>query len=397
MKTNWLTKKLGEICEISSGFGFPKNIQGGKDGAPFFKVSDMNLPENEIFMCKSNNYLSESAIKKHKYSTSTKGTVIFPKIGGAIATNKKRILLVDSLFDNNVMGITPGINILSKYLYAWLVNFNLSDWAQGAAMPAIRKSSVELTELAFPSLPEQKRIVKILDDVFEEVARAKENAEKNLKNSRELFESHLQGVFEKPSKGWQTCELNDYVRFIDYRGRTPKKTTSGLRLITAKNIKMGFLQKTPEEFINPKDYDGWMTRGIPKKGDVLFTTEAPLANVAQLDTDEKVAFAQRTIIFQADHRKIDSTFLKYLLLSKPIQKKILEKGTGATVQGIKASLLKKIEIYFPESIPEQKTIVKKLDTLSEQTKKLEGIYKQKLADLEELKKSVLKKAFAGEL
>ena len=84
-------------------------------------------------------------------------------------------------------------------------------------------------------------------------------------------------------------------------------------------------------------------------------------------------------------------------MSDPFQKKIIEKGTGATVQGIKARLLKKIEIYFPKSISEQKAIVKKLDALSDQTKKLEEIYKQKLTDLEELKKSVLKKAFAGEL
>lgn len=160
---------------------------------------------------------------------------------------------------------------------------------------------------------------------------------------------------------------------------------------------MGFLQRNPEEFIDPKDYESWMTRGIPKKGDVLFTTEAPLAMVAQLDTDEKVAFAQRTIIFQADPMKIYSTFLKYLLMFNPIQERIIEKGTGATVQGIKASLLKKIEIYFPKSLADQKAIVKKLDALSGETKKLEKIYEQKIADLEELKKSVLKKAFSGEL
>ena len=74
-----------------------------------------------------------------------------------------------------------------------------------------------------------------------------------------------------------------------------------------------------------------MTRGIPQMGDVLFTTEAPLANVAQLDTDEKVAFAQRIIIMQSDKTRLDSTFLKYLLLSGPVQQRIRAKGTGATV------------------------------------------------------------------
>src|SRR6266404_2413137 len=140
--------------------------------------------------------------------------------------------------------------------------------------------------------------------------------------------------------GWQSKQLGELCRFIDYRGKTPKKTSSGLRLITAKNVKMGYLQETPEEFVAPESYDGWMTRGIPRRGDVLFTTEAPLANVAQLETDDKVVFAQRIIVLQPSSSNLDRTFLKYLLLADVAQNRILGQGTGATVQGIKASLLK---------------------------------------------------------
>jgi|UniRef100_UPI003784BBFC type I restriction enzyme S subunit len=161
-------------------------------------------------------------------------------------------------------------------------------------------------------------------------------------------------------KGWQTKKLSDVCRFIDYRGKTPEKTASGMRLITAKNVKMGFLQREPLEYVAPESYDAWMTRGIPKEGDVLFTTEAPLANVAQLDTDERVVFAQRIIILQPVGSGLDRTFLKYLLLSDTMQGIIREKGTGATVQGIKASLLKEIEISFPP-LAEQQRIVGLLD------------------------------------
>jgi type I restriction enzyme, S subunit len=161
-------------------------------------------------------------------------------------------------------------------------------------------------------------------------------------------------------RGWQTKKLGDVCRFIDYRGKTPEKTTSGLRLVTAKNVKMGYLQETPREFVAPKSYDGWMTRGIPKMGDVLFTTEAPLANVAQLDTEEKVVFAQRIIVLQPSENNLDRTFLKYLLLSDLAQHRIHEKGTGATVKGIKASLLKSVPIEFPP-LPEQQRIVGVLD------------------------------------
>ena len=161
-------------------------------------------------------------------------------------------------------------------------------------------------------------------------------------------------------KGWQTKQLGELCRFIDYRGKTPEKTASGLRLITAKNVKMGYLQENPMEFVAPESYDSWMTRGIPKMGDGLFTTEAPLANVAQLDTDEKVVFAQRIIVLQPAANNLDRTFLKYLLLSDVAQDRILEQGTGATVQGIKASLLKTIPIEFPP-LTEQQRIVGLLD------------------------------------
>ncbi|MGC2233688.1 MAG: restriction endonuclease subunit S [Candidatus Acidiferrum sp.] len=191
--------------------------------------------------------------------------------------------------------------------------------------------------------------------------------------------------------------IGECIHFIDYRGKTPKKTERGLRLITAKNVKMGYLQEFPAEFIAPSGYDAWMTRGIPRMGDVLFTTEAPLANVAQLDTDEKVAFAQRIIIMHPDRRKLDSTFLKYLLLSRLMQQRIRAKGTGATVQGIKASLLRLIEISFPSELSVQRRIVTELDALSAETQRLESIYQQELAALESLKKSPLHQAFSGQL
>ena len=191
--------------------------------------------------------------------------------------------------------------------------------------------------------------------------------------------------------------IGEHIRFIDYRGKTPAKKESGLRLITAKNVKMGYLQESPMEFVAPNSYDRWMTRGIPRQGDVLFTTEAPLANVAQLDTDEKVVFAQRIIIMQPDPATLNSTFLRYLLLSQPAQQRIHVKGTGATVKGIKASLLKTIEISFPKSLNKQEKIVSKLDSLDTETQRLESIYQQKLAALEELKKSLLHQAFTGAL
>ena len=108
-------------------------------------------------------------------------------------------------------------------------------------------------------------------------------------------------------------------------------------------------------------------------------------------------FAQRIITMQPDRSVINNDFLKYLLLSPPTQKKIHEKGTGATATGIKASLLKKIPIEYPRCINEQIEHVEIFDSLKESVNQLEGIYQNKLQALDELKKSILQKAFSGEL
>ena len=286
-----------------------------------------------------------------------------------------------------------------RYVRYYLNRFetDIAALGVGSTFSAINRNAIERLEVPLPPLPEQRRIVGILDEAFEGIATAKANAEKNLQNARAVFESHLNAVFTQRGEGWVERTIGEHIRFIDYRGKTPAKTESGLRLITAKNVKMGYLQESPMEFVAPNSYDRWMTRGIPRQGDVLFTTEAPLANVTQLDTDEKVVFAQRIIIMQPDAATLNSTFLKYLLLSQPVQQRIHAKGTGATVKGIKASLLKTIEISFPKSLTEQEKIVSKLDSLAIETQRLESIYEQKLTAMEALKRSLLHQAFVGGL
>lgn len=261
-----------------------------------------------------------------------------------------------------------------------------------------RTKLAEGYRVSFPAdQVEQRRIVAILDEAFEGIATAKANAEKNRQKARELFGGYLREIFRAPKSTWLQTVVGQHIRFIDYRDKTPQKTAEGLRLITAKNVKKGFIQEEPLEFVAPESYEGWMTRGIPKLGDVLFTTEAPLGNVAQLDTAERVVFAQRIIIMQPDPAALDSTFLKYLLLSEPMQAKLHAQATGATAQGIKASLLKRIPIAFPKTLKEQAAIVERLDSLAEATSRLEELYLAKLAALDDLKKSLLHQAFSGAL
>ena len=373
LPVGWKVKRLDKVLKLDYGKPLPKDQRDDNGKFPAYGANGIK--------CRTNRFYWD------------KPTIIVGRKGSAGEVN-----LTENKFWP--LDVTYFVNFDEheynlKFLYFCLVSLHLPKLAKGVK-PGINRNDVYDIEFAFPPLPEQKRIVAILDEAFSGIAQAVANAEKNLANAREVFESYLNGVFARRGEGWVDAPIEEHIKFIDYRGRTPRKTNKGIRLITAKNVKMGFLQLEPQEFVDPKIYEDWMIRGIPKKGDVLFTTEAPLGNVAQLDTVKKVVFAQRVIIMQPNREMLKPTFLKYIFLSRTFQFILHEKATGATTKGIKASLLKKIPISIPP-ISEQKDIIKKLDTLKSKTQNLETIYKKKLTALSELKQSILQKAFTGEL
>lgn len=154
--------------------------------------------------------------------------------------------------------------------------------------------------------------------------------------------------------GWRTLPLEECMAaIIDYRGKTPTKTTFGVPLVTAKIVKGGRIEPA-EEFIAESDYEPWMRRGMPEKGDVVMTTEAPLGEVARLD-GRKVALAQRVITLRGKPGLLDNGYLRYLLQSTPVQDELKARATGTTVLGIKQSELRKVRLTLP-SLPEQKSI-----------------------------------------
>lgn len=162
---------------------------------------------------------------------------------------------------------------------------------------------------------------------------------------------------------WKTLPLEDCMAaIIDYRGKSPEKTTFGVPLVTAKIVKGGRIEK-PEEFIAEADFDDWMRRGMPKPGDIVMTTEAPLGEVAQLD-GRKVALAQRVITLRGKPDILDNKFLKFLLQSNPVQEELRSRGTGTTVVGIRQSELRKVSLTLPP-LDEQKAIAAVLGTLDD--------------------------------
>ncbi|MAT43279.1 MAG: type I restriction endonuclease subunit S [Anaerolineaceae bacterium] len=397
MKKEWSYKKLNKVCKVERGSS-PRPIKEylttDSSGVNWIKIGDTKNVDKYIFSTKEK--ITIEGAKKSRYVK--EGDFI---LSNSMSFGKPYIMKTDGFIHDGWFVLRLNENINSEFFWYLLsspvVSKQFNMLASGAIVKNISSDLVKKVVLPIPPIPEQQRIVEILDQAFAAIDQAIANTEKNLQNAQELFDSYLNSVFIDPPEYWKSCELNDHVKFIDYRGHTPNKIETGMRLITAKNVKLGYLKNEPEEFVDPNIYDSWMVRGIPRKGDVLFTTEAPLANVAQLDTDEKVLFAQRIIILQPNENKLDQTYLKYLLLSSPIRRKIFENGTGATVKGIKAKLLKKIKIYFPEDILIQKKIVQELDSMWSNSQSLQSNYKQKLTNLHELKQSILQKAFNGEL
>jgi len=166
----WKTVKLGEIAKAVGGNGFPKKYQGNiEKNIPFFKVSDMNTYGNEKFMSASNNFVDVKDLKEMHAKIHPAGTIIFPKVGGAISTNKKRILTNDAAFDNNVMGVVPTNKILPEYLYKIFLNLDLYELSNKAALPSITNGTVENIEFLLPPLAEQKRIADKLDVALAEI------------------------------------------------------------------------------------------------------------------------------------------------------------------------------------------------------------------------------------
>ncbi|MEH8103245.1 restriction endonuclease subunit S [Aeromonas veronii] len=163
----WVITRLGEIGIWATGNGFPTNEQGLEDLEILFcKVSDMNLDGNERFILKTMNTVSEDTARRIKLNLHKAGTVIFPKIGGAIATNKRRIIVKATAIDNNCLGITPYSEVVSDYLFLFLTSIDMTKYQVGTSVPALSQGTLELIPIGIPSIDEQHRIVAKVDELM---------------------------------------------------------------------------------------------------------------------------------------------------------------------------------------------------------------------------------------
>ena len=198
--------------------------------------------------------------------------------------------------------------------------------------------------------------------------------------------------FKEFSENWGSKKIIELADYVDYRGKTPKKVESGVLLVTAKNIKQGYLDySASQEFIEESAFDDVMRRGKVELNDVLITTEAPLGNVASVDRTD-IALAQRVIKYRGKTGLLDNLFLKQKFLSESFQEILKSKATGGTVQGIKGSVLHQIPLIVP-SKEEQTKIATFLSAVDEKISQLS----QKLHLLGQYKQGMMQKLFSQQI
>jgi type I restriction enzyme S subunit len=199
------------------------------------------------------------------------------------------------------------------------------------------------------------------------------------------------------ARHWNLLHLRRVVeKFVDYRGATPNKTTSGMPLVTARNIKNGKIDMgLSQEYIREEDYDDWMVRGLPEIGDVLVTTEAPLGESAQVVNPE-IALAQRIILLKRDKHRMTNDFLKYYFRSHAGRGELWSRSTGSTALGIKASHLKEILVTVPP-LDEQRNITSYLDRRMTQIDGLVARIAESIGQLLEYRISLVSAAVTGKI
>ena len=386
---NWQTKKLGEICDFEGGSQPPKRnfiFRPQKGYVRFLQIRDFGSDKNITYIpeSKKNRLCSENDILLGRYGASV----------GKILINKK------GAYNVAVMKTLPNVKIVNlKYFYYYLISDEfqnrLSKVASRSAQAGFSKDDIYNFPVLTPHRIEQKRIVKILDEVFENVNKAKENTEKNLQNSKELFKTYLNDIFKVESDNWLNKKLNEVCDFKSGTTISPllEKQSGDILYVKVGDMNMMGNEieiKNSSRFVNHGDINISQIIPVgsiifPKRGGAIFTNKRRKIikpTIVDLNTMALIP-----------NKYINPDLLYYWFLRINLR----DLNNGSSIPQINNYSFDDTFINYPNSIQEQKEIVKKLDQLSVQTKKLEENYKQKLLLLDELKKSVLQKALSGNL
>src|SRR5690606_14314124 len=400
MKKDWEIKHLGDVCE------FVRGPFGGSLKKSIFKQSGYAVYEQQHAIYNQFSeiryFIDENKFEEMKRFELRPNDLIMSCSGtmGKVAIVPDNI--AKGIINQALLKLTCKSELNVDYLKLWMDSplfiSELEKNTVGAAIKNVASVKVLKTiQIPLPPLPEQQRIVAILDETFSAIDKAKANVEQNLKNAKELFESYLQGVFEKKGNGWEIKTLGE-VSKINY-GYTEKASFDevGPKFLRITDIQENGVDWDTVPYCKCSDKD------LPKykleKGDIVFArTGATTGKSYLIDNPPISVFASYLIRLRMNSiNEFIPEFIYYFFQTKTYWDKINAGISGSAQGGFNATKLGELEFHFPKSKTEQQTNGRQLDALRVETQKLEAVYQKKIADLEELKKSILQKAFAGGL
>lgn len=374
MKKGWRIVPMGELCSISSGESDTQDAVA--DGPYAFFDRSKTIKQSSRFL-----YDCEALIIPGE------GKEFLPRhFKGKFDLHQRAYALFDFL---------PELD--GRFLY-YVLHYRADYFpsvAVGATVKSLRRRHFDNLPVPVPPLPEQKRIVRLLDEAFDGIAAAKANAEKNLQNARALFESHVQSVLR--SKKWKWKTLGDLCEEVEYGSSAKSRAEGEVPVLRMGNIQDGRLDWDNLVYTDDK---AEIKKYLLKHNDVLFNrTNSPelVGKTAIYKSEMPAIFAGYLIRIHRNEDLLDADYLTYFLNSQIAfdygKTVVISSVNQANINGTK---LKSYPIPVP-SLSEQNAIVAKFNGLSEETQRLASLYERKLAALDALKKSLLHEAFAAQL
>jgi type I restriction enzyme S subunit len=389
---NWIRKKIADISIVFEDGDWIESKDQSADGIRLIQTGNVG---NGIFKDRGEKarYISEATFKRLRCTEIFEGDCLVSRLPDPVGracilpnTCEKMITAVDCTiirFDNKQ--IIPN----------WFLYYSLSNEYQneiqkqvtGATRQRISRKNLGLVSVPVAPLPEQQRIVSILDRCFTAIDKAKANAEQNLKNAKELFESYLQGVFEKKGEGWEEKRIDEICKLVNGRAYKKDELLTGGKY---RVLRVGNFFTSDHWYYSDLELD---EDKYCDKEDLLYAWSASFG--PRIWKEEKVIYHYHIWKVIPDKNIVSRDFL-FTLFEWDKEKIKAAQGTGTTMIHVSKGSMENRIVPVPPLI-EQQTIIRQLDALRVETQKLESFYQQKIADLEELKKSILQKAFSGEL
>jgi type I restriction enzyme S subunit len=387
MKKGWETKTLDQISINLDSRRVPITKGVRSSGKyPYYGASGIVDYVADYIFDEDTLLISEDGANLLARST----PIAFPATGKYWVNNHAHILKFQSL-------------ITQRFVEMYLESIPLDAYITGAAQPKLNQKALNSIPIPIPPLPEQRRIVGILDEAFAGLATAKANAGKNLKNARAIFESHLQSVFSQRGKGWVETTLENVLAVQPQNGWSPpaaNHSASGTPVLTLSSV-TGF-QFKPDKIKFTSATTGAHRNYWVKNGDFLITrsnTPELVGHVAiAAGIDKPTIYPDLIMRMTPAANRMMTEFLYYQMRTPALRKEITGRAQGAnpTMKKISNGAVKTLPITVPP-LATQCAIVETLNALTVETQNLAAIYQRKLAALEALKKSLLHQAFSGEL